>query len=243
MAYKARFYEHYYSTHLRHRKGPATLNQFQSNSPVFEQYWRKLLPQDKEARIIDVGCGTGNFLWWLQQQGYFLSEGIDLSPEQVAIANDLGVRNVLQGDLHSILRERQGCYAVIILRDVIEHFDKVEVIEALEICRAALLPGGRIVLQVPNAQSPFFGRIRYGDFTHELAFSATSLQQVLQVMGYGDIQTYSTGPVMAGRRSLVRYFAWKLVEAIYRLLIFIETGKKGAIVSEGIIAVGISHPN
>ena len=37
-------------------------------------------------------------------------------------------------------------------------------------CRA-LKPGGRWILHTANAESPFYGRVRYGDITHEQAFT------------------------------------------------------------------------
>jgi len=41
------------------------------------------LPEDKKAKIIDLGCGNGGFVYWLQQIGYQNAEGIDISAEQI----------------------------------------------------------------------------------------------------------------------------------------------------------------
>ena len=41
------------------------------------------LPEDKGAAILDVGCGRGEFLRFLQVEGYVNCEGIDLAEEQV----------------------------------------------------------------------------------------------------------------------------------------------------------------
>ena len=49
--------------------------------------------------------------------------------------------------------------------DIVEHFTKDEVLDFLDACREALRPGGRLVLQTPNGESPFGGAVRYGDFT------------------------------------------------------------------------------
>jgi 2-polyprenyl-3-methyl-5-hydroxy-6-metoxy-1,4-benzoquinol methylase len=236
MTFKDRFYQSYVSTHITHRKGEATLDRMRGDFPVWDKHFGGLLPTNPDARILDVGCGHGALVYWLGQRGYRNAEGIDLSAEQVATAERLGVGNVRRGDITGYLGSRSGYYDGLILRDVIEHFSRDEILEILRLARCALRPGGTIILQVPNAESPFFGRIRYGDFTHEIAFSASSLVQVLQLTGYHRIRLRSTSPVVRSLPSLVRVGLWKGVEAFYRLLLFAEVGGGGRIVTQGIIA-------
>lgn len=237
--YKARFYKLYQSTHVRHRKGLATLELFQRQAPGWRRLFGPLLPAAPDAAIVDVGCGSGSLLWWLQQMGYRRAEGIDVSPEQVELAAQLGVRNVRQADLREFLSAHGERFDAVILRDVIEHFDRPTVLDVLRLCRSALRPGGRIVLQVPNAESPFFGRIRYGDFTHELAFSVSSLEQLLAVCGFESVQCHPTPPLVASLRSAARLPLWWMVQALYHLLLFAELGRgHRRIVTQGIIAVG-----
>jgi 2-polyprenyl-3-methyl-5-hydroxy-6-metoxy-1,4-benzoquinol methylase len=236
MTFKDRFYQSYVSTHITHRKGEATLDRLRGDFPVWDHHFGRLLPTDRDARILDVGCGHGGLVYWLSQRGYRNAEGIDLSAEQVATAERLGVGNVRQGNIIGYLDCRNGYYDALILRDVIEHFSRDEILEILRLAQRALRPGGTVIVQVPNAESPFFGRIRYGDFTHEIAFSASSLVQVLQVTGYHRIRLRSTSPVVRSLPSLVRVALWKGVEALYRLLLFAELGGGQRIVTQGIIA-------
>jgi hypothetical protein len=60
--------------------------------------WSSILPADKNARILDAGCGSDSLVWWMPKRGYERSGGIDVSAEQVQIANALGVRNVVEGN-------------------------------------------------------------------------------------------------------------------------------------------------
>jgi hypothetical protein len=62
----------------------------------------------------------------------------------------------------------------------------------------------------PNGDSPFFGAIRYGDFTHALAFTKKSIAQVLAITSFIDIQVYPTGPVICGFLSAGRWILWKI---------------------------------
>lgn len=238
MTFKDRFYQSYTSTHVNHRKGEAALDRFRTEFPAWEKHFGHLLPSSREAIILDVGCGRGGMVYWLQQRGYRNAEGIDLSSEQVATARRLGIDNVRQGDLTNYLLNRPASYDALILRDVVEHFTREEIVEVLQLCQAAIRPGGVVIVQVPNAESPFFGRIRYGDFTHELAFTSTSVAQLFNVLGFVDLRVYPTEPVIAGVRSLGRAALWSLVKAFYRVLLFAELGRGQWIFTQGLIAVG-----
>jgi len=238
MNYKQKFYERYVSTHITHREGEVTLEVFRQRAVYFQKKWRSLFPQNTNSSILDIGCGNGSLIWWLQSVGYSQAEGIDISTEQVAEAHRLGVQNIYVADLKNFVSDKHNHYDVLILRDVLEHFSKEEILDILALCLDALKTEGHIIIQVPNAEAPFFGRIRYGDFTHELAFSVSSLQQLLQIMGFTDIRTYPTEPVFTNFKSLVRLGLWKIVELFYKLLLFAELGQGHRIVTQGIIAVG-----
>ncbi len=234
---KDEFYSKYFSAHILHRKGEATLDIFRQRSAAWQKNFGRFLPKEKNAKIIDVGCGNGALVWWLQQIGFSDAEGVDISSEQIEIAQRLGVNNVKQADLRTYLKAKTCFYDIIVLRDVIEHFRKEEIIEILEICYSSLKNTGKIIIQVPNAESPFFGRIRYGDFTHEIAFSSSSLSQLLNIIGLTNVQFYATARTINGVRSIIRFLLWKAVEAFYKFLLYAEIGSGHRIVTQGIIAV------
>jgi SAM-dependent methyltransferase len=189
--------------------------------------------------IIDIGCGSGSVTWWLQQNGFMNAEGIDISSEQIEEGRRLGVNNIKQADAVEYLKDRQDFYDVIFLRDFLEHFHKDEIIELLDICRKSLKDKGCLIIQTPNAESPFFGRIRYGDLTHEIAFSVSSLSQLLRGAGFNEVQFSSYEPIIVGIKSIIRFLLWKIIEAFYKTLLSIEIGRGKRIVTQNIIAIGI----
>jgi 2-polyprenyl-3-methyl-5-hydroxy-6-metoxy-1,4-benzoquinol methylase len=240
--YKDRFYRAYYSSHIVPRKGEFTLERFEAYARVFDRVWSGTLPADKSARILDAGCGSGSLVWWMQQRGYEQAGGIDISVEQVATARALGVRNVVEGDLIPHLAGKPEWYDRVVLRDVIEHFTRDAIVDTLDACRRALRPGGALVIQVPNAGTPLWGRIRHGDFTHEMAFTEGSLRQLLAVTGFGQVRFLPAGPVRQSLRDLPRHLLWKCVEAFYKTLAYAETGRRDVIVTEGIITMATIAP-
>ena len=157
-------------------------------------YLRNWLPVDKESRIIDLACGEGHILHMLHRMGYVNVEGVDISDSQLRIARQISDRAV-KADVLEYLKITNSKYDLILSFDLIEHLQKDEVLEFIDLCKVRLNVNGRLVLQTPNATSPFFGDVRYGDITHELGFTPNILSQLLRRSGFTFIESRETGPV------------------------------------------------
>jgi 2-polyprenyl-3-methyl-5-hydroxy-6-metoxy-1,4-benzoquinol methylase len=234
--YRAEFYAAYASTHTAPRKGTLTAERLLNRFPEWDTQFARFLPAARDAAILDAGCGDGALLWWLQQRGYRRAEGVEVSGEQVSIARSLGIANVHEGPLERFLESRTSQYDLVILRNVLEHFRKDEIIPLLQRCRASLRPSGAMLLQVPNGQSPFFGRIFHGDFTHEVAFTAASLGQILGVCRFSEWSFHPVRPVFGGRIRWLRRWRWLAVERWYRFLLASEVGPGAHVVTLDILA-------
>lgn len=237
--YRGIFYARYAETHLNAREGEMSAARLRSHSALMRRLYQHVVPAERSARILDVGCGFGAIVFWLQSDGYEDVAGVDVDATQIEHSRALGVRNLSAGDLRAALGAASSLDAII-LRDVLEHFTKKEILELLDLCRNALRDGGRLIIQVPNGDSPFCGHIRYGDFTHEMAFTATSLAQLLAVTGFARSEFHPVPPVMVGKPlpvRMIRALAWKLVQFLYKSLLSVETGRQKVIVSMNILAV------
>ena len=196
--------------------------------PCLEYYLRHWLPVEKDARIIDLGCGEGRILYLLKQMGYTNVVGVDISESQLQIARQIN-NKVVKADILEYLKNTADKYDLILSLDVIEHLQKSEALEFLELCQVQLNDHGRLILQTPNASSPFFGDVRYGDFTHELGFTPRLLSQLVCRAGFDSVDARETGPVPKGYsfKSRIRSIIWWLIRKIYCFLETIETGGCG----------------
>ena len=183
MHFKEELYEQYFKSHILPRKGPLSIEQLNKKMKVFDLHFGSFLPKDCHAKIIDAGCGNGSLVYWLQKRGYIHACGVDGSADQIAEGKSLGVNNLETMDLVTYLGKQPETFEVIFLRDVVEHFRKEEVLSLLKLCQSALKPGGKLVIQVPNGASPFVGRVLFGDFTHETAYTESSLSQLFLISG------------------------------------------------------------
>ena len=225
--YRQRLYERY-ATHWQEGTQNLDAARLQRHARAYQYYFRGWLPQNFEAAIMDVGCGRGILLAFFRARGYGNVQGIDVSPEQVELARRMTLE-VHEGEAIGFLETCPGMFDLLTGLDILEHFHKPEVIRFLEAARTALKPGGRLILQTPNADSPCGGMHRYNDFTHEVGFNPNSLSRLLRIAGFTAIEARETGPVPLGysMTSTARYIAWKIIRAGLTFWNLAEMGTAG----------------
>ncbi|HUS89459.1 MAG TPA: class I SAM-dependent methyltransferase [Desulfosporosinus sp.] len=195
---------------------------------AFEYYLRGWLPEERDAAILDVACGDGKFLHFLKERGFTNLSGVDICPEQVRLASQV-VPDVTEDSAIDFLEEQSRSFDLITGLDIIEHLKKDDIFRFLEGCFAALKPGGQLVLQTPNADSPWSSCVRYGDFTHEVCFNSRSLSSLMRMCGFGGIEIREQGPPPWGYSvgSSARYVVWRLIRLGIKFWNVAETGSAG----------------
>lgn len=225
MDYRKRIYDAYVSAHFAHSHFLVP-DEYKHLRKVYRHRFLTFLPKDKDAKIIDLACGNGYFLYFLQKEGYSQARGIDISQEQVDVAWQMGVENIEVGDLWQVLATCKQEFDFIAANDIIEHQRKDEVLEFLDLIYAALKPGGRVLMTTGNAGSLFGAIAAFIDFTHETAFTPESLAQVVRVCSFEDVAVYGEEPVAHSLLSAMRLILWKIVKALIKADLLIE-GRAG----------------
>ena len=139
------------------------------------------------ARIFDMGCGSGSLLKGLKEAGYTNVIGMDLSEEQVNMAHEFGVSEVVLGDAMQFFRSSEEQFDVITGMDIIEHFTKDELVELLQLIQSKLKKGGMAIFRTPNMDAPIATAFAIGDFTHENYLNASSAEQVMLSCGFSNV--------------------------------------------------------
>ncbi len=188
---------------------------FESASRYFAEIYRGRLPEDRDACVLDIGCGAGHFLFFLEKHGYRHAEGIDLSSQQVAVCRTRIKGPVEAADVFDFLEGKDAVYDLLVAHDMLEHVAKDKVLLLVQKLFAALKPGGTLIIRVPNMSNPLAAHSRYIDMTHELGFTERSLFQLLFTGGFRDISFQGALRIMrktwrshARRLFLKVYYAW-----------------------------------
>ena len=90
-----------------------------------------------------------------------------------------------------------------------------------------------------NAESPFFGRVRYGDLTHQQAFTSESLGQLVRLAGFVALRCYEDRPAVHGIASALRRLLWVILRQGSILYLMAESGPaaRRAILSQNLLCV------
>lgn len=165
-----------------------TVEDSSSKITIFKSFQRIIgawLPEDLSARILDVGCGEGALLKFLKEKGYTNLAGFDISPENVAICQRMGLTFVQQCNvlnMHELPTVKE--FDVIFAMDILEHIPKDSAAAFLENIRTILKPGGYVVIQTPNMGSLLGSFYRYNDLSHEFGVTEKSARHLLAIAGF-----------------------------------------------------------
>lgn len=140
-------------------------------------------------RLLDIGCGNGDFLVNARDAGWDVA-GVDPDPKAVAAAKRRGL-DVSMGSVE-LYASTSGCFDAITLSHVLEHLH--EPVPFIQAVHRLLKPDGVIFIDTPNIESRGarrWGRNWRGLETprHLVLFSREGLLGMLQAGGFANIET------------------------------------------------------
>ncbi len=148
--------------------------------------------------LVDVGCGSGEFLNVMRQAGWQVL-GVDLDARAADVAREQFGIEARVGPLERA-GLAEGSVDVLTMRHVIEHLPNPE--EALHVCLQTLKTGGRLIVLTPNAESlghRFFRQnyISLDPPRHLYLFSLKTLRAMVERAGFR-VEMLRTSTRLAG---------------------------------------------
>ena len=134
--------------------------------------------------VLEIGCGTGQFLLYLRHKGVTRMVGIDHDARAKDVMPADIARNVRIVDVWEFLKTETGPFDRIVMLDVLEHFTIPDGAALLEAIRRVLAPDGLVTVRVPNMASPWAGQHQYADLTHKAAYAPGGLRQLAIAAGF-----------------------------------------------------------
>lgn len=148
-----------------------------------------------QSDVIDLGCGRGEFLDLLRQQG-ISGRGVDVN---AAMVEETRARQLTAevGDALSYLKALpDASIGGVFAAQVVEHLDPGYLAAVIDEANRTMRPGGVIVFETINPTSwvAFFeSYIR--DLTHVRPLHPDTLRFLLQVSGFRDVRVQYSSPV------------------------------------------------
>ena len=219
---RKKLFDEYFESSYKHGN-ILTQEQLAMAAEAYANDYQGFLPQNKNAAILDFGCGTGDFLYFLKKQGYDDYYGVDISGSQIEYCRKNISNRAERINGMDFLADKKERYDLIAAHDVLEHIPKSDALRFLELSRNALKKGGTLILRVPNMSNPFGLDARFNDFTHEFGYTNKSLYQVLYLSGFKDIKILPPREItVKSFRNFIRKILVKLLHKAIRFSYYIQ---------------------
>ena len=150
--------------------------------PFLNQY-----KENKDALILDLGCGRGEWLEILKENK-FLAKGIDSNPNILdSISRDFDIK---QADALSYLKSlKDSSVCVITGFHIIEHIPFDTVLEILEQALRVLKKGGLIIFETPNPRNILVGASDfYLDPSHKSPLHPMTMKFFTKQIGFTNVK-------------------------------------------------------
>lgn len=160
-------------------------------------------------RVLDVGCGEGQFLELLRAEGVDAA-GIDVDQGMVARCHQKGL-DVTKADLFEYLPQHQGEFDGIFCSNLIEHLSAQEAIRFTQLACGSLRAGGVFLVATPNPASLIVHLHEFWrDVTHVRLYAPHLLEFLLFQAGFREI--------VSGENPRTRWTPPPELQAVPRLL-------------------------
>lgn len=169
-------------------------------SKDFIYRWLLDLNNNKKKRLLDAGCGIGQYVSGTRILG-FKSEGVDISPEAVHIGRLRGEKITL-GDLRQLPYSNEE-FDIVIAGGSMEHFPETE--KALREANRVLKKGGDFLLNVPYRYTLYvIGKkiqqiLGIWESGYEKSFSIGKMKRLLEQAGFKVLEVKKT-QILQGKR-------------------------------------------
>ncbi|MGP1383593.1 MAG: methyltransferase domain-containing protein [Thainema sp.] len=160
------------------------------------KYGSSLSSKKTQLRLLDVGCGTGDFLHFSAQHGWQV-EGVEISDMAACQASKLLGKDCIHVGTINTAALPANTYDVVTSYHVIEHL--LDPISMLQHIYEVLRPGGVIFLETPNINS-LGAKIRREKWSqiippeHINYFNPSSVRYALERVGFSGIHAYTIRP-------------------------------------------------
>jgi O-antigen chain-terminating methyltransferase len=151
------------------------------------------LPPDKR-RVLDVGCGRGEFLVLLNERG-IPATGVEINRASANLAREDGLHVESADALDFLEAQPPDTFGAIVAFQVVEHLPLDVLRRFLDLVRAKLAPGGVCVLETLNPGSFSAYRWYFMDPTHQAFLAPETLRLLCECAGLEHTETRMIHPI------------------------------------------------
>ena len=167
---------------------------FRGGAEEVKEKLKQYLPVfDTADNILDIGCGRGEFLELMQQEGQ-KARGIDISASMLKEAAEKGLQCEKTDALQYLNRQPDASFGGIFSAQVIEHLQPEYLRDLVRESFRALQKDSPILLETINPLSLFaLSNIYFLDVTHRKPLHPEYMRYLLESSGFSDVRIIYSG--------------------------------------------------
>jgi 2-polyprenyl-3-methyl-5-hydroxy-6-metoxy-1,4-benzoquinol methylase len=147
------------------------------------------------GRVVDLGCGRGEFLGLLRDAGVD-SYGVDRHGDMVALCRERGLDVTQSDSIEHLSSLEPGSLGGVFCAQMIEHLEMPDVPRFFELAASAIAPAGRLVVETINPQCLFvFASAFYVDLGHSRPLHPLTLTFLARTAGFSSAEVEFLNPV------------------------------------------------
>ena len=173
-------------------RGPR--EEIQARLKVYLPVLEKAKPEAGEFTVLDVGCGRGEWLDLLRQEGY-RARGVDFNRRMVEECREKQLDVECADALEYLSRVPDGSAGTVTVFHMVEHLPFRKVIRLLDEVTRILQPGGLAIFETPNPNNFLVGsRNFYFDPTHRNPIPNETLRFLVESRGLCQVKVMPLNP-------------------------------------------------
>ncbi|UCB47018.1 MAG: class I SAM-dependent methyltransferase, partial [Spirochaetota bacterium] len=151
---------------------------------IYLAYIKEVNAGTKEAPVLDLGCGRGEWLELLKENE-FVAEGVDSNSVFIKMCSELGL-DATESDIIEYFRsQKEKTYGAITGFHIVEHLPLTDLINLFDEALRTLIPGGVVIFETPNPENIIMGSFYfYRDPSHLKPIVPDTLKFLLEQRGF-----------------------------------------------------------
>ncbi len=151
--------------------------------------------KDGTAPILDIGCGRGEWLELLGENGY-IAKGLDVNRIMVQECLKRGLNAKEADAIEYIKSQKSNSFSVITGFHIVEHLPLKILITLFDESLRILNPGGLVIFETPNPENIIVGACSfYTDPTHINPIPPHTLKFLLEARGFTTVEIKKSNPL------------------------------------------------
>jgi len=153
---------------------------------AYEPFLQILKQNDEKPAAVDLGCGRGEWLEILKQNG-FAARGCDVSEEMLKECEKNALEAKKQGAIEFLSELEDSSLALVSAFQLVEHLEFSELCELIKQALRVLKDGGILLLETPNPENLRVATLNfYLDVTHVKPIPPMLLEYLCEFEGFSD---------------------------------------------------------